>query len=77
MEEQSSTNSGKQRFIDFITGVFSSGTPESSKRFFGSIGFLCSIVIIYIWRRDLTESLLITSAGLLGLETLTNIFNKR
>jgi flagellar biogenesis protein FliO len=61
---------------DFIKGIFSSGTPESSKRLFGALGFICAIIFIAIWKRDLVETLLIVSASLLGLETLTNIFKK-
>ena len=53
-----------------MQGVYSSGSPESSKRFFGSIGWLSAIVIIYIWRRDLTETLLYVSAALIGLEVI-------
>ena len=53
-----------------MQGVYSSGSPESSKRFFGSIGWLSAIVIIYIWRIDLTETLLYVSASLIGLEVI-------
>lgn len=69
-----------KKLFSFIKGVYSSGSPESSKRFFGSIGWLSAIVIIYIWRKDLTETLLFVSAALIGLETLVNginIFKKK
>lgn len=66
-----------KEFFKFLKGIFSTGTPESGKRFFGAIGFISSIIIIFIWRKDLTETLLFTSAALLGMETLTSIFNKR
>lgn len=57
-------------FFKFMQGVYSSGSPESSKRFFGSIGWLNVIIIIYIWRHDLTETLLYVSAALVGFETI-------
>lgn len=57
-------------FFKFMQGVYSSGSPESSKRFFGSIGWLNAIIIIYIWRHDLTETLLYVSAALIGLELI-------
>ncbi len=63
--------------IDFIKGIFSAGTPESSKRVFGAIGFICSIVFIAIWKHELLETLLIVSASLLGLESLTSIFKNK
>ena len=59
-----------KKFFKFMQGVYSSGSPESSKRFFGSIGWLNAIIIIYIWRRDLTETLLIVSSALVGFETI-------
>ena len=57
----------------FIKNMLSAGTPESSKRVLGMIGWLSSIVIIFIWRKDLTETLLWVSSMLIGLETVTNI----
>ena len=65
------------KFWKFLRGVFTAGSPESSKRFFGAIGWLSAIVIIYIWRLDLTETLLFVSAALIGLETMANIFTKK
>ena len=61
---------------EFIKNIFTSGTPESSKRIFGGIGFLCAIVFIAIWKRDLTAELLYVSAALLGLETIFNRWKK-
>ena len=60
----------------FIKNIFTSGTPESSKRIFGGIGFICAIVFIAIWQRSLTDTLLFVSASLLGLETITNLWKK-
>ena len=62
---------------EFIRGIFTSGTPESSKRVFGALGFICAIIFIAIWKRELIETLLIVSASLLGLESLTGIFKKQ
>ena len=61
----------------FIKGIFTSGTPESSKRVFGALGFICAIIFIALWKRELVETLLIVSASLLGLETLSGIFKKQ
>lgn len=63
--------------MNFIKNIFTSGTPESSKRVFGGIGFICAIIFIAVWKRDLTETLLFVSASLIGLESITNIFNKK
>lgn len=54
----------------FIKNIFLKDKPESSKRIFGAIGFICSIIFIAIWERDLTNELLYTSAALLGLGIL-------
>ena len=61
----------------FIKDIFSSETGISSKRIFGAIGFLAAIVYIGIWQRDLTDLLLITSASMIGLETITKIFTPK
>jgi hypothetical protein len=62
---------------NFIKNMFSSDSEVSSKRVFGAIGFISSIVFIAIWKRDLIEVLLITSASMIGLETITNIFKPK
>ena len=61
----------------FIKELFSSSDGISSKRIFGAIGYISAIVFIGIWMHDMTEILLITSASLLGLETITNIFRPK
>jgi len=61
-------------FFKFMQGVYSSRSPESSKRFFGSIGWISVIVIIFIWRLDLVETLLFASMALIGLETVKEVF---
>ena len=57
--------------------MFSSGDSVSAKRVFGGVGFILSIAFISIWRRDLTDMLLITSASLIGLQTVTDIFKSK
>ena len=61
---------------EFIKNIFTSGTPESSKRIFGGLGFICAIIFIALWNRQLTDTLLFVSASLLGLETFANIWKK-
>lgn len=58
----------------FLKDMFSSGDSVSAKRVFGGIGFVCSIAFIAIWNRDLIDMLLITSASLIGLQTVADIF---
>lgn len=65
------------KVFKFVANALRSNTDESSKRLFGAIGFICSIVFIAIWSHSLFQELLYTSAALLGLETLTNIFKKK
>ena len=64
------------KFIKFVASALRSNTDESSKRLFGAIGFICSIVFIAIWSHSLFEELLYVSVGLLGLETITKVFKK-
>ena len=61
----------------FLKDMFSSEKGVSSKRVFGGIGFLCSIVFIALWSRDLIDFLLITSASMIGLETISAIFTPK
>lgn len=56
--------------------IHSSGSSLSSKRFYGAIGFLCSIVFIAVWQHNLINELLFTSAALLGLGILDKINKK-
>ena len=62
--------------IGFIRGIFTENTPESSKRVFGAIGFICAIVFIAIWDHDLIIELLYVSASLIGLSTIVSPFLK-
>jgi len=61
----------------FIIDMLSSEGNVSSKRVLGAIGFLSAIVFIAIWSRDLIDMLLITSASLVGLQTVTDIFKPK
>ena len=61
---------------DFIKNMLSNGTAESSKRVFGGIGFLCAIIFIALWKRELIDTLLITSASMIGLAAITDIFDE-
>jgi hypothetical protein len=65
-----------KKFIKWLNSVHSSGTPESAKRFYGAIGFLSSICIIAFSQPQYADILLYTSAALLGLETIFNVFKK-
>jgi hypothetical protein len=62
--------------MTFLRNIFTSDKPESSKRFFGAIGYISAIVAIFVWRHDLVETLLFVSAGLLGLDSITKIWKK-
>ena len=62
--------------IQFIKNVFSAESPTSSKRFFGSIGFICAIVFIAIWAHNLIDELLYISAALIGLGILDRWLKK-
>ena len=64
------------KFFTFLKGIYSSTDPTSSKRFFGSIGYICAVVFIALWQKDLIETLLYVSAMLIGLETVTNLIGK-
>lgn len=61
----------------FIKDMLSNSEGVSSKRVLGMIGYLSATVYIAIWQRDLIDLLLITSASLVGLETVTNLFKPK
>ncbi len=60
-------------FILFLINVHKNSTKESSKRFYGGIGFICAIVFIALWQRDLTNELMYTSAGMVGFDALVKL----
>lgn len=69
-------NTFLNKVVSFIANSLRSTAPESSKRIFGALGFLVSMIYIAIWAHPLIETLLYVSAALLGLEAVTGIFNK-
>jgi len=64
------------KLFNFLSNIFNADKPESSKRFFGSIGFISSIVFIGLWEHELIDELMYVSAMLIGLETVTKLFKK-
>jgi len=58
------------KILSAIKEIHSYRNSLSSKRFYGAIGFLCSIVFIAIWQHELINELLFTSAALLGIGIL-------
>ena len=50
--------------------MFSGEKSISSKRVNGTIGWLTALVFIGIWQHDLIFELMVTSAALIGLDTL-------
>lgn len=61
----------------FLKDMLSNSDGVSSKRVLGMIGFISAIIFIALWSRDLIDLLLVTSASLVGLETVTNIFTPK
>lgn len=57
--------------------MLSSEGNVSSKRVLGAIGYIAAIVFISIWAHDLINLLLITSASLVGLQTITDIWKPK
>ena len=63
------------RFLHYLKGVHSSGAAESAKRFYGGIGWVCVLVYIPVFDRDLIGELMIVSASLIGLETAKSLLS--
>ena len=69
------------KILEFIKQMMTSGSGVSSKRVAGIIGWIAFIwVVIYCTIQDkqaplMAETLAICSSALLGLETITNIWN--
>ena len=62
--------------LKFIGGIFSSGTPESAKRVFGAIGFIASIIMIWMYDHTLIQYLLTLCVAMLGLESVLGMIEK-
>ena len=60
----------------FLKNIFLKNKPESSKRFFGAVGFVAATFVICIFKQDLIDQLLYTSAALMGMGILDNLKNK-
>ena len=63
------------RLLHYLKGVHSSGTAESAKRFYGGIGWVCVLVYVPIFDRELIGELMIVSASLIGLETAKSLLS--
>lgn len=63
------------RLLHYLKGVHSSGAAESAKRFYGGIGWLCVLVYIPVFDRELIGELMIVSASLIGLETAKSLLS--
>ncbi len=59
-----------------INNIFRKDQPESSKRFFGGIGFIAGVLVICIFQQDFIRELLYTSATLLGIGITDSLINK-
>ena len=58
---------------NFFKNIFLKDKPESSKRFFGAIGFIAATAVICVFQQQMVDELLYTSAALLGLGILDKI----
>lgn len=63
--------------ITFLKNLFLKNKPESSKRFFGAVGFIAATLVICIFKQNLIDQLLYTSAALMGMGILDETFNKK
>ena len=55
---------------NFLKEMLSGEKTISSKRVNGTIGWLVSLVFIGIWQHDLIFEMMVTSAALIGLDTV-------
>ena len=66
-----------KKLWEFLQAIYQSDKPESSKRFFGSIGFLSAIVFIALWQRGLINELMYVSVALVGFDTIMQKFKTK
>lgn len=66
-----------KNLLTFLKNLFLSDKAESSKRFFGAIGFICFIVFVAVWDHSLIDTLGFLSVSLIGLETITTAFKPK
>jgi hypothetical protein len=62
---------------EFLSRIYSKDDPESSKRFFGSIGFIACVVVICLWKQNFIDQLLYVSAALIGAGIFDNKFKSK
>jgi len=60
----------------FFLNLIRKDMPESSKRFFGGVGFIGCVIAICIFEHDYLRELLYTSATLLGLGITDSLISK-
>ena len=65
-----------RKIFAYLKSINSAESPDSSKRFWGGIGFATCVVLACIYEA-LREPLLYVSAGLLGLDKIANIFKPK
>ncbi len=65
-----------KQFVRFFRDIHTARSAVSSKRFYGGVGFVCSVVFVAIWQHELVDELLYTSAGLIGFDTLRKIIRR-
>jgi hypothetical protein len=59
---------------DMIRKIISADTPESSKRFFGGIGFVVFLVYVGVFDHTLIDTLGYLSVSLLGFTSIEKIY---
>jgi len=62
----------KQLFT-YIGEALKADTQESAKRLSGFIGWICAIVGIFIWQKELIDELMYTSAGMVGFDAVVEL----
>ena len=65
-----------KKFFEHIANTHRKDSKESAKRFYGGLGFICSIVFVGIWAHDLIAELMITSATMIIGDTISKTIKK-
>ncbi len=66
-----------KKIFNFFKEIYDSASSTSSKRFFGSIGFIVYLVYIGVFDHALISQLGILSTALLGLGIADNYINRK
>ena len=61
---------------EFFKNIFLKDKPESSKRFFGAVGFVAATLVICVYQQDFTDQLLYTSAIMIIGGTFDTLISK-